>query len=69
MKRMVKASKLNTTEKLRKFVDFLSDEGVSEHTMLEFFFDSMTSDECLDMMKKLADECDVDYSDEDYLAD
>ena len=69
MKRVIKASTtMGKTEKLHKFVDFLQYEGVSEHTMLEYFFDNMYSEDCLKMMKGLADECDIDYSEEDYLA-
>lgn len=64
MKRVVKASNTMTvTEKLHKLVDFLQEEGVSEHTMLEFFFDNLYSEDCYKMMIKLADECDVDLDD------
>ena len=64
MKRVIKASrKMGPTEKLHKLVDYLKSEGVTEYTMLEFFFDNLMSEDCYEMMKQLADECDVDLED------
>lgn len=59
MKRYIRSS-TSKTEKLRRMIDFLSEEGVDEHTMLSFLIDEMTSDEGIEKMTKLADECDVD---------
>lgn len=59
MKKFIKSSTSNT-RKLHQMIDFLSEEGVDEHTMLSFLIDEMTSDEGIEKMKKLADECDVD---------
>lgn len=61
MKRYIKAS-IGPTEKLRKLVAYLNDKGVDEHTMVEFFFDNMDSEKCIEMMKALAEECDVDLA-------
>lgn len=56
----VKASKFSgKAEELHELVEYLSFEGISEHTMLEFLFDNMTAQEGIDKMKQLADECDV----------
>ena len=61
MKRYVKAS-IGPTEKLRKLVAYLNDEGVNDHTMVEFFFENIDSEKCIEMMKTLAEECDVDLA-------
>lgn len=59
MKRYINAS-VGYTEKLHKLINHLSYEGVDEHTMLEFFFDNLSSEQCYKMMLQLADECDID---------
>ena len=61
MKRYVRAS-IGPTEKLHKLIDYLMHEGVDEHTILEFFLDTMDSEKCIEMMKTLAEECDVDLA-------
>lgn len=45
---------------LSLLIDYLQDEGISEHTMLEFLIDDMLSEEGIEKMKRLAEECDVD---------
>lgn len=64
MKRVIKAS-ITTAEKLYNFKQFLLDQGVSEHTMLEHFFDYLIAADSLEILKDLADECDIDYTEED----
>lgn len=46
-----------------ELIRYLSEEGVDEHTFVEFFLDTIPSEEMIDMMKKLADECDIDLDD------
>lgn len=64
MKRVIRASK-TTAEKLYNLEQFLLDAGVSEHTMLEHFFDYLPAADSLEILKDLADECDIDYTEED----
>ena len=45
---------------LSLLIDYLQDEGVTEHTMLSFLIDEMNSEEGIEKMQKLAEECDID---------
>jgi len=61
MKKYVRsATKLTDTEKLYKLIDFLKHEGVSDWTMLDFLLYNMSSQEGIEKMKELAEQCDVD---------
>lgn len=64
MKRVIRAS-LTPSEKLHKIVDYMLFEGVSEHTMLSFFFDELPAQQSMDMMYELARQCDVDLEEVD----
>lgn len=43
-----------------ELIEYLVDEGVDEHTIVEFFYDNIPADQMIKYMKQLADECDVD---------
>lgn len=65
-KTSVKASKGYANSPAREASDlirYLSSEGVDEHTFIEFFIDNIPSDKMIELMKQLADECDIDLSD------
>ena len=47
----------------------MEDLGVSEHVMLEHFFDYLTSAECIEVLKDLAVECDMEDKVRDYLSE
>ena len=45
-----------------ELIRFLSEEGVDEHTFVEFFYDNIPADKMIEMLKQLADECDIDLT-------
>lgn len=45
---------------IREIIPYLMNEGVSEHDMLMYFFENLPSSQTLDMMYKLAEECDIE---------
>ena len=59
----IKASSKGTTEKLYDLIEFLEDEGVDVETILDKFLRYLPSDKSLELMKELAEECDVDLTD------
>lgn len=71
MKKVIRAAsnadpKISTTEKVNNFISFLVKEGMSYQAILEDgFLYALSSQECLDILKKVADLYDVDYSDLD----
>ena len=77
MKRIVKSSTyeerrdaaLNRTRNARRrekeLIQLLSDEGVSEHTMLTHFFDYLDAETCVRVLEDLAFECDIDLEEDE----
>ena len=64
MKKLIKASRKNITskaEELHRLADYLQQyESISEHTMLEHFFDYLPTEKSIEILKDLCRECDVD---------
>ena len=76
MKKVVKASRYedrrdtalnrirNARKRERELIQLLSDEGVSEHTLLVHFFDYLDAETCVRVLEDLASECDIDLEEE-----
>lgn len=50
----------NPAREASELIRYINREGVSEHDLIEFFYDNISSTEMIKMMKQLADECDID---------
>jgi len=59
MKKLIKAS--STTEQVYKLLDLLYDNGLTSGDVLEAFLDNMLSETSLDILKELADRCEIDW--------
>lgn len=46
-----------------ELIRFLNREGVDEHTFIEFFYDNTPADRMIELLKQLAEECDIDLDD------
>lgn len=61
---IIRASKSKITtesEELHKLADYLQQyASISEHTMLEHFFDYLPAADSIEILKDLCRECDVD---------
>lgn len=67
MKRMIKSGSLPRTDRddLFDLVDTLEDASVTEHTMLRHFFDYLPAKDCIEVLKDLAVQCDIDLDEEE----